>query len=271
LPRAKNLLMNSSDLSIFEQSFISYLKLWQGIECSTDQEVLDFAKSLRGNKVIGIGPEMVYLLEYQKQKYLYFSSNIHNNLAITQEYLKKEGIKAILARFHPDDLEIHLSFTLPKFRAYIKDVPGHELPNTKFAFNYRLQQPDGQYLQFLQQFIVLKKDCNGVPIYEYGTISDISHVKTDNRIFFRVTLFKEGQGFINRLEAHYPFKSQAILSKRELEIVSLMRSGRDSKQIASTLNISIETVQTHKRNMYAKTSTQGQFELVEYARKNGLL
>ena len=50
-----------------------------------------------------------------------------------------------------------------------------------------------------------------------------------------------------------------------------MRSGLDSKQIASRLNISVETVYTHKKNMYAKTFTQGQLELIEFVRENGLL
>ncbi len=263
--------MNSVEFEVFEQSFLKYSKLWQGVECSNDQDIIDFGKSLRGNIVINHGPEMVYLLEYQRQKYLFFSSNISDILGITLESIKSDGIKAILNLFHPDDLRAHLSFTLPKFSEFISKVPDHELQHTKFAYNYRLQQADGSYLKFLQQFIVLKKDNSGNPIYEYGTISDITHISTENKIFFRVTSFHEGKGYTNKLEAFYPGKSIAILSKRELEIVSLMRSGLDSKQIAARLNISVETVYTHKKNMYSKTFTQGQLELIEFVRKNGLL
>ena len=263
--------MNSAELNIFEESFLKYSKLWQGIECSNDQDMLDFANSLRGNIVINHGPEMVYLLEYQKQRYLFFSSNIIHILGVTHESLKREGIKTIFSLFHPYDLNSHINFTLPRFSDCIKNISDEELMNTKFAFNYRLKQPDGNYLKFLQQFMVLKKDEKGIPIYEYGTISDISHISTENRIFFRVTSFIEGKGYANKLEAFYPGRDQSVLSQRELEIVSLMRSGLDSKQIASRLNISVETVYKHKKNMYSKTMTQGQLELMDFVRRNCLL
>ena len=132
--------MNSTDLNIFEESFLRYSKLWQGIECSNDQDILDFANSLQGNIVINHGPEMVYLLEYQKQRYLFFSSNISNILGVPFKSVKSDGIKTILSLFHPFDLNSHLSFILPRFSEYIKNLSDDELMNTKFAFNYRLQQ-----------------------------------------------------------------------------------------------------------------------------------
>ena len=42
------------------------------------------------------------------------------------------------------------------------------------------------------------------------------------------------------------------LSKREMEVVELVLQGKSNKQIASSLVISVRTVEFHIKNIYAK-------------------
>lgn len=51
------------------------------------------------------------------------------------------------------------------------------------------------------------------------------------------------------------------LTRREFEIASLVLDGQTTKTIAWRLNISIETVKIHKRNMYKKLSASSQYQL----------
>lgn len=51
------------------------------------------------------------------------------------------------------------------------------------------------------------------------------------------------------------------LTKREFEIASLILDGQTSKTIAWKLNISMETVKIHKRNMYRKLNASSQYQL----------
>jgi hypothetical protein len=75
--------MNSTELEVFEQSFLKYSRLWNGKECSHDQGVLDFANSLRANMLINYHAEFVYLPEYQKKINLFLAHKLFS------EYLNR--------------------------------------------------------------------------------------------------------------------------------------------------------------------------------------
>lgn len=61
----------------------------------------------------------------------------------------------------------------------------------------------------------------------------------------------------------------ASLTKRELEILSLLAQELTSVQIANYLNISIPTVESHRRNMFKKLQVQSVVGLVIEALKQG--
>lgn len=54
-----------------------------------------------------------------------------------------------------------------------------------------------------------------------------------------------------------------VLSRRELEIVDSCMRGKTSKEVAADCNISLRTVETHKSNMYRKTSCRNIQELTQ--------
>jgi two-component system, LytTR family, response regulator len=70
-----------------------------------------------------------------------------------------------------------------------------------------------------------------------------------------------------------PIKPENLPSftQRELEIIKLIAECKSSPDIASTLNISKFTVDTHRRNILQKTGLRKTTELVVFARDNGLV
>ena len=50
------------------------------------------------------------------------------------------------------------------------------------------------------------------------------------------------------------------ITRREIQILSLMAEGNRNKEIASRLNISTETVKKHLRNIYLKTGAHNKIE-----------
>jgi two-component system nitrate/nitrite response regulator NarL len=62
-----------------------------------------------------------------------------------------------------------------------------------------------------------------------------------------------------------------MLTAREREIVKLISSGFSSAEIAKQLFISEHTVETHRRNIYRKTSTHSAIELINLVREQNLL
>jgi DNA-binding NarL/FixJ family response regulator len=61
------------------------------------------------------------------------------------------------------------------------------------------------------------------------------------------------------------------LTKREVEVLALVASGKSNKQTAELLFISVKTVETHKANILAKLGLNNSTELVRYAIKNKII
>ncbi len=61
------------------------------------------------------------------------------------------------------------------------------------------------------------------------------------------------------------------LTDRELEIAKLISSGLKSSEIAKQLFISVNTVETHRKNIFSKTGVKNAVGLSHYARKHGII
>ena len=63
----------------------------------------------------------------------------------------------------------------------------------------------------------------------------------------------------------------ASLSRRELEILTLIDDGRSNKEVARALGVTPETVKTHLKNVFGKLSVERRAQAVARARSLGLL
>jgi DNA-binding NarL/FixJ family response regulator len=62
-----------------------------------------------------------------------------------------------------------------------------------------------------------------------------------------------------------------LLTEREREIFQLAAEGRSSKEIATRLNLSTYTVETHRKNLVEKLGIHGPAELILYAVRRGIV
>lgn len=72
-----------------------------------------------------------------------------------------------------------------------------------------------------------------------------------------------------KLEALQNFTNP--LSNREREVLQLIAEGNTSKSIAITLQISLKTIENHRRNMMQKLNIHNTAGLVQYAIRHGIL
>jgi DNA-binding NarL/FixJ family response regulator len=72
------------------------------------------------------------------------------------------------------------------------------------------------------------------------------------------------------LQSHRHINS-GLLTHREREVVQLIAEGKINKQIASTLDISIKTVETHRASAMRKLNLRTTADLVRYAVRNSLI
>lgn len=62
----------------------------------------------------------------------------------------------------------------------------------------------------------------------------------------------------------------SVLSAREREVLQLVAEGRSTKDIASRLNVSGKTIETHRQNIMKKLEIKNMADLVKYAIREGL-
>ena len=66
-------------------------------------------------------------------------------------------------------------------------------------------------------------------------------------------------------------KELELLTPRELEVVKLIAEGHTSKEIATTLVLSIKTVESHRTNILTKLGMRDRVDLTRYAIRRGLV
>ena len=74
-----------------------------------------------------------------------------------------------------------------------------------------------------------------------------------------------------KLNAEELLNPHEILSKREIEILTMFAEGFINKEIADKLFISIRTVESHKNHIMQKLNLKTQVELVKYAIRHNLI
>lgn len=72
-----------------------------------------------------------------------------------------------------------------------------------------------------------------------------------------------------QLLVHEPSAS-AVPTDREREIIQLLAEGNTTKQIADQLNLSIKTIESHRRNIMEKLKIDSIAELTKFALREGL-
>ncbi len=61
------------------------------------------------------------------------------------------------------------------------------------------------------------------------------------------------------------------LTKRQLQVVQLLASGKSNKEVAAALNITIRTAETYRARAMEKLDIHSLFDLIRFAIRNGIL
>lgn len=117
---------------------------------------------------------------------------------------------------------------------------------------------------------VLKSDADS------ELLAAIDHVR-HNRPFFTGALaatmahtFVHGASNIQSKASRKPLPDSP-LTRREVEVVHLLASGKSNKQAATELGVSIRTVESHRTHIMRKMGFQSFSELVRFAVRNNLV
>jgi two-component system, NarL family, response regulator NreC len=112
----------------------------------------------------------------------------------------------------------------------------------------------------------LLKDCP-----ESDLIDAILAVHTGKAFFSPAVSKMLVEDYMRQLQNRGIEDSYELLTTREREVLQLLAEGKSNKDVASILNLSLYTVETHRGNILQKLGLHGTPELMLYAIRKGVI
>ena len=79
------------------------------------------------------------------------------------------------------------------------------------------------------------------------------------------------EDYVREMKRRGAEDSYELLTPREREILQMLAEGKSNKHIATVLDLSLYTVETHRRNLQDKLNLHGFAELILYAVRKGII
>jgi len=79
------------------------------------------------------------------------------------------------------------------------------------------------------------------------------------------------EDYVRQLRERNADDTYELLTTREREVLQLLAEGKSNKDVATMLDLSLHTVETHRSNILQKLNLHGTPELILYAIRKGVI
>jgi DNA-binding CsgD family transcriptional regulator len=214
------------------------------------------------------------ICDYTTGQYKYVSENIKSHLGYeVTGYSSIELTHFVASIIHEKHIVFLLNILFPVVLKYFKEnATAGTGTDYRFSWSAKLKNIYSKYEWYLIDTTIMDVNENGFPLSTLITCTNINQFKKGEFVYYNI-LKKNSDGVYkimlegtenNELD---PYQ----LTPREIQIINLIGQGYLNKQIADRLFITINTVQTHRKNILKKTRCQGTAELTNFAYSRGLL
>lgn len=244
-------------------------KMWD--KFSKDGMVKDHDFELQLQKkildIFHVGNFYYYIFDLKSVSFRYISPDINKVLGYDANDV---DLSFFLSKIHPDDQAIFLNHENTA-ADFFRKLPLEKIAKYKVSYDYRIFNSSGEIVRILQQVVTIQHDDDKNILLTLGVHTDISHLKTTNKSTLSFIGLEGEPSYIN-VEVKEVYKpSKGIFTKKEKEIIYYLIKGERSYEIAKTLFISVHTVNSHRKNILAKTNTRNTLELAVKVISEGLI
>jgi PAS domain S-box-containing protein len=209
-----------------------------------------------------VGNQFTYAMSYFSDELIYLSEGVEKLLGFGREQIK--SVSFFYDLIHPDDAEMVKDLTIQAINAGSGKYRINPWEHV-FHITFRMQRSDGSYINVQRQTGMLTKNEDHVMLTSFGIFTDVTHL----------TNSEEVQALMSGPEIrNYRFEPEGDdtspqFTRREKEIIEKLSAGLSSEEIAQDLFISVNTVNTHRRNILRKAGVKNSAGLMAYIFKNG--
>ncbi len=252
------------------------VKLWQSNQSKGKTNGLkDLVKGYKDfEQICTMWNTYIYMHDYRSNKYIYISPSFCNYLGVNYNHTLNDGFESISLLIHPDDSLILDKSLFKDITQFLSTLPEseQESQNYRFSYNFRIRKKDGTYVNMSIVSKILGFNKKGKLLVDFGMIIPIIHVIETDKILLNISKSTNEDDYSTVFQKEYKKEKNEDLhlTKRELEIIQLLKNGMDSQSIADHLCISLNTAKNHRRNIFEKTNTNKVTELLSLVNKLGL-
>ncbi len=207
------------------------------------------------------------LSDLKNDKSYIYAGGLAKTLGISNHDAEIDSIweDVIFNLIHPDDLLQKHMLELQYFH-FLKHIPILERHNYHVISKIRMCNQKGQYVWISHRMFYVRNSPNG-SIWLALCLYNFAHF-SENTESYEGYIVNSVTGQIIQSENQ---ESRNLLSKREIEILRLIKIGKRSKEIADVLSISINTVNRHRQNILEKLRVTNSIEACRIASSLNLL
>lgn len=246
------------DYSMFKDFIEKFISQGFNTIDPLDPMIVEMDRKLHHNK------QFFYLADLLSMKIHFVSKGCKQMIGVDPEEF---SLSTLLTTIHPSDFNRH-SLTRSKL---IKT--GYELMMRRkgyifFSTHSRIKDASGGYSNHLFQGYVFFAQIPDPKVYVLLVLTDLSDFKLDAHGYHyyagdNMNMFRYPDDALLQ-EGH-------IFTDREFELIKLIAQGLDSEHIADKLSLSVNTVNTHRRNILKKTKKSTIYDLIIELQEKGIL
>lgn len=198
----------------------------------------------------------------------YISKNLSACLGLDRNDLKAKGMRYFWSRMHPVDLEQWLKALNELMDFTLNEISVDNRNRMSYTWNYRIKNAKDEYVNIIQNTTPLEFDGDKKPVIGLAHYT-VLPLEIEMQVCASAKLLNANDEYET---VYFNNFSQKLLSdgisNRERDIIKLLVLNYSSKQIGEKLNISSNTVDTHRRNILKKLNISSTGELIGMLKTN---
>jgi len=203
----------------------------------------------------------------------YVSKNFHPCTGLDTLSMFEQGMTFWWEHMHPEEMNLWLQSLNELMVFTMSEVDLYDRKKLSYTWNYRIKTGNGSYQSVLQHTTPMYFDEEGKPVIGLAHYSLLPTVGSPLPIRATAKILNSKDEYETIFFKTYSEQKliEEQITHRERDIIRLVSFGHSTEDIAEKLFISVNTVNSHRRNILKKTDCKNTSELVARSIREGMI
>lgn len=203
-------------------------------------------------------------------------------LIIEDHQIYANGLKEVISKKYPESEivfasnyhEVLDSLNQNRYAVIFLDINLNGTDMMKRLETLNVNKHDAKIIILSSYFnpqLVNKAKTQGINAYLFKNSSESDIYFAMESVLVRDEFFVSGNQSNKSIDSYDTFRDLDKLSNREIEIIKLLATGNTNSSVAEQLFISVNTVHTHRKNIYKKLNVNTIQELISLSYRYNLI